>query len=345
MRRTLIVITLISIQLNCHAGEADEIRPPRRRSIIEALGGKTKGSSAQLGGEMEAEQTGRRPATHAGEQGPLAHLRSRLEEGRALERGEISKAVSELQAALTKLRYMLRRTHSFDQLTQAALRWFQRVNSLNPSGALNRPTLSTLEARLRNASELPKPKAPAADRDVSKTGLPLPLLRSRTASAPNDRAVSASAPAAAAPNPPIAPAPRLDPTPASDLPPSGSSALGARLAARAERIARARNTVGKCYSAVADAVDLEVARFLTGMSAWMAADQLARRAEFREVRVVGADLLRLPKGAIVVWRKTGASPHGHISVYLGNEREASDHVAPQRLSLRGDSTPRVFVPR
>jgi hypothetical protein len=122
------------------------------------------------------------------------------------------------------------------------------------------------------------------------------------------------------------------------------SALGRSLASLAKANARLRNTVGNCYASVADAVDAAVGRFLYGMSAYMAAGQLAKHPRFEEVRVSGQQLRELPAGAVVVWGKTAASPDGHISVALGDGREASDHIDVQRLSLRGDSQPRVFLP-
>ncbi|MCA9552485.1 MAG: single-stranded DNA-binding protein [Myxococcales bacterium] len=48
---------------------------------------------------------------------------------------------------------------------------------------------------------------------------------------------------------------------------------------------------------------------------------------------------------IVVWGKTAASPHGHISVALGDGREASDHIQSQITSLRGATNYRVFIPQ
>jgi hypothetical protein len=125
----------------------------------------------------------------------------------------------------------------------------------------------------------------------------------------------------------------------------GPSVLGRSLARLATANARLRNTVGNCYASVADAVDAAVGRFLYGMSAYMAAGQLAKHPRFEEVRVNGQQLRELPAGAVVVWGKTAASPDGHISIALGDGREASDHIDVQRLSLRGDSQPRVFLPR
>ena len=76
----------------------------------------------------------------------------------------------------------------------------------------------------------------------------------------------------------------------------------------------------------------------------MAADQLAASGKYKEYKVGPSQLSELPPGAVVVWRKTNKSPHGHISIALGNEKEASDHVSNQIISLRGDNGYRVFMP-
>ena len=102
-----------------------------------------------------------------------------------------------------------------------------------------------------------------------------------------------------------------------------------------------------CYHYVKDAVTPVFGSFLTGGSAYMAADQLASRtSQFTEIKgLTSSQLPHLPAGAIVVWGKTTASPHGHISVALGNGKEASDHVSNQITSLRGASNFRVFMPK
>ena len=123
------------------------------------------------------------------------------------------------------------------------------------------------------------------------------------------------------------------------------TSAGRALAAEASRIATMRNTTGRCYAGVADAVDAKVGRFLWGMSAYMAADQLAARPEFKEVNVSTEELSKLPAGAIVVWGKTNVSPDGHISIALGDGREASDHIDTQRTHLRGFTNFRVFIPK
>ena len=117
---------------------------------------------------------------------------------------------------------------------------------------------------------------------------------------------------------------------------------GQRLADDAEREARSRGTVGSCYNAVADVIDRQSGKFLTGRHAYMAADQLAARKDlFREVPA--QDLSRLPAGAVVVWGQ-GNSESGHISIALGDGREASDHVDRQMQRHYGGASARVFLP-
>ena len=120
-----------------------------------------------------------------------------------------------------------------------------------------------------------------------------------------------------------------------------NASVGNQIADEAYYIATRRNTVGYCYSAAADAIEAVVGRFLWGASAYMAADQLAAHPRFFEVSV--SDLRTLPAGAVVVWGR-GSSPHGHISIALGDGREASDHVAPQMTYHYGGGQARVFYP-
>jgi len=106
--------------------------------------------------------------------------------------------------------------------------------------------------------------------------------------------------------------------------------------------ANRRGTVGNCYNAVADVIDRSVSKFLSGGHAYMSAPQLAARKDlFREVPP--NDLSKLPAGAVVVWGK-GSSKSGHISIALGDGREASDHIAPQMQSHYGGAPARVFLP-
>lgn len=121
--------------------------------------------------------------------------------------------------------------------------------------------------------------------------------------------------------------------------------MGTKLATAAKKEATRRGTVGWCYAGVATAVTKVFGGFLYGESAYMAANILARNSKFKEVKVTASDLKKLAPGSIVVWGKTKASPHGHISIALGNGKEASDHVNTQLTSLRGYQNFRVFTPK
>lgn len=103
---------------------------------------------------------------------------------------------------------------------------------------------------------------------------------------------------------------------------------------------------GYCYRGVIRSLAKMGITGLTGGSAYMAADQLAKRSDFTEVKVSKADLKNLPAGAVVVWNRTAdnSKPHGHISISLGDGREASDHLTNQYQSC-GDGTFRVFLPK
>jgi hypothetical protein len=120
----------------------------------------------------------------------------------------------------------------------------------------------------------------------------------------------------------------------------GSSATGLRLAAFAE--VHATGYGGECYKYVAEDLDT-IGVHLTGSSAYMAAAQLARNKKVREIRGIrGEQLKSLPAGAIVVWDRSGEHPHGHISIAIGGEKEASDLTRGQ---IKDYGTPfRVFVP-
>ena len=132
------------------------------------------------------------------------------------------------------------------------------------------------------------------------------------------------------------------PSPIGDAP--AGSGSGEKLAHAARQVAGRMGSTGWCYKGVADAVGQALGVQLTGGSAYMAADQLTASGKFKEVSVSPEQLKELPPGAVVVWGKTAESPHGHISVALGNGQEASDHVQSQMTSLRGHRNYRVFMP-
>lgn len=120
---------------------------------------------------------------------------------------------------------------------------------------------------------------------------------------------------------------------------------GAKLGAAAINTANRLNSRGWCYRGVIQSLAKIGVTGLTGGSAYMAANQLAARSDFKEIKVSRDDLKKLPAGAVVVWNRTadGSKPHGHISISLGDGRESSDHINNQYNSC-GDGTFRVFLP-
>lgn len=107
-------------------------------------------------------------------------------------------------------------------------------------------------------------------------------------------------------------------------------------------------TTGWCYRGVINSLKKVGVTGLTGGSAYMAADQLAKRSDFVEVpkgAVSKDELKNLPAGAVVVWGKgdTENTKHGHISISLGDGRESSDHITAQYQSC-GNGTYRIFLP-
>lgn len=99
---------------------------------------------------------------------------------------------------------------------------------------------------------------------------------------------------------------------------------------------------GYCYKWVAQALR-KFGVNVSGASAYMAADQLAKNPKFREVKVPEKELPKLPAGAVVVWNKGNGHEHGHISIALGNGKEASDKL---RNQITGYGTSfRVFLPK
>lgn len=123
---------------------------------------------------------------------------------------------------------------------------------------------------------------------------------------------------------------------------SYNAVKGNRIADEAYYEANRRRTSGWCYNAVADAVERITGPFLWGAHAYQSADQFASSSHFYEVW--NKDLRTLPPGAIVVWGK-GTSTSGHISVSLGDGREASDHIAQQMTYHYGGAPSRVFFPK
>ena len=120
----------------------------------------------------------------------------------------------------------------------------------------------------------------------------------------------------------------------------GGTAFGKKLAVDAER--NANGPGGYCFKWVSQALRRHGVS-TSGASAYMAADQLAKNDKFKEVKVSPSDFKKLPPGAVVVWNKGPGHPHGHISIALGDGREASDKIRNQ-ITNYGTSA-RVFIPK
>lgn len=274
--------------------------------------------------------------------------------------GAKGQAVTRIQQDLQKWGYQLKDDGDYGNRTARTVSQFQRDQGISATGTVNQVTLQALErspAQTPAISELRAGRGQlglgAKGETVSyiqsrlnvwgyKLGTPDGDFGSRTQSAVrefqqahgiqvNGRVGQATLSA-------------LDKTPvtAGKLQTNGDAQ---RLARTAQNVAARRDTVGWCYSGVATAVSKALGVELYGGSAYQASGILARNDDFKEVKSLKpSDLPKLPAGAIVVWGKTGASPNGHISVALGNGREASDHIGQQLTNLRGHTNFRVFMP-
>lgn len=119
--------------------------------------------------------------------------------------------------------------------------------------------------------------------------------------------------------------------------------VSGNLARKAMQVANAENTKGWCARGVNDtlqAVGLSEGE-IRSASAYQCADKLANSNNFKEVRVSKSDLKNLPAGCIICWDRNQQHQHGHITITLGNGKEASDHVT-DLIDLGTDF--RVFVP-
>ena len=124
------------------------------------------------------------------------------------------------------------------------------------------------------------------------------------------------------------------------------AAAGEKLANAGIDSASTKRTKGYCFRGVKDAfngADINNST-LKGGSAYMAASQLADNPKFKEISVNRQDLDNLPKGAIVVWGRSSEKPHGHVSIALGNGKEASDHIQDQIQNGYSFGGYRVFLP-
>ena len=123
---------------------------------------------------------------------------------------------------------------------------------------------------------------------------------------------------------------------------------GKALAYIAFKHAIKKNTKHQCLQGVRESLTKAgLVKGSMGISAYRAADILAKNNKFKEVSVERKDLKNLPAGCIIVWHKNNggsesADKNGHIGITVGDGREVSDHVADSIYMF--NSKHRVFVP-
>lgn len=193
----------------------------------------------------------------------------------------------------------------FGKDTQAALEKFQRSNQLDPDGKAGDKTREAL---------------------MGQAGAPRqPTQAGSNGETPN-----------AAPAAKVAGPAKVDGQP--------KSGFGEKLARDARRIAESgvAGSGRNCKRGVRMAFEKN-GMGLSGVSAYMAADQLAKNKNFSEAKGLSRqDLKELPPGATVVWNRGKGRPHGHISIAQGNGREASDVMRNQIVNY--PTSYRVFMP-
>ena len=97
------------------------------------------------------------------------------------------------------------------------------------------------------------------------------------------------------------------------------------IATSAYQTADKTRTTGRCYAAVSRAMS-PLGVSLRGAAAYEAEEQLRRDSRFVPLTIYSVDDLK--RGDIIVYNRSQSHPYGHIAVYQGNYKEASDHLAP-----------------
>lgn len=118
--------------------------------------------------------------------------------------------------------------------------------------------------------------------------------------------------------------------------------FGKKFASAAEKAAKRINTPGLCLRGVNDAMESIGIPVKREAAAYMALDDFRNNKRFQEVKMPKEKLSSLPAGAVVIWNKGSGLPYGHISVALGNGKEASSVIRNQ-LKLNTDY--HVFLPK
>ena len=136
-----------------------------------------------------------------------------------------------------------------------------------------------------------------------------------------------------------------------DLDLSKYTSIGERLAKAALSVDSQMSGTGRCKKGVRLALEAAGLGTIGGLSAYMAAPQLAKKTDiFTEVTVSRQQLLQLPKGSVIVWNNGGGAAvgdagreHGHIEISQGNGQATSDYTGA--ININRPVSYRVFVPK
>ncbi|MEI7942976.1 MAG: hypothetical protein WCH76_07440 [Candidatus Riflemargulisbacteria bacterium] len=124
---------------------------------------------------------------------------------------------------------------------------------------------------------------------------------------------------------------------------TSSKDMGNQLADAALVVDRQMSGTGRCKKGVRLAFEAIGLDTIEGLSAYMAAPQLAKRTnDFAEVKVSREQLLQLPRGSVIVWNSSSGNEHGHIEISQGNGTATSDYTG--NINIRNPVSYRVFVP-
>ena len=120
------------------------------------------------------------------------------------------------------------------------------------------------------------------------------------------------------------------------------SDLGERLARAAESNARIINTPGYALREVTKIMREFGFALGNHHGCFQLVGDLRSSALLQEVQIQKHQLLQLPPGALVIWDKGPGLLHGHVSIALGDGREASSTVRGQ---LQLNSNFWIFLPK
>lgn len=124
-----------------------------------------------------------------------------------------------------------------------------------------------------------------------------------------------------------------------------NSSKGRKLAKAAKKVADDMPGTGYCARGVKRALVAAglMDKYKSG-HAYQVDEMLEKNDNFKEVKMEQEDLDELPAGSVVVWNKSSKKQWGHVSIALGNGKEASDYISDQKVDGSKYGKLRVFIP-